>query len=185
MNNTNEVAANLPNGQEKFYFGVDDVTEYFGTNNNLTRIWHNYERNVTAIGINRVPSDDGVRRFGFTENKITDGSKQTEYDYRNFSRKFYKTPKEALINAVYRDSNLTTDPEIRKRFFSNLKFNSDTKCFEYYDYVTTGTGLYPKKIHMERFLNGDYNLYVDKHEIQILSSNIENVNLNEIIDGEV
>lgn len=173
----------LPSGQEKFYFGVDDVTEFYGTKDNLVRLWHNYDRVAHAIEFQPGTVDSNGNRVTWTTItpiEYADGTKPTEYDYRNFSRKFYKSPIEALINAVYSDSNLTMNPKIRKNFFENLQFDPETNCFIFYEYETINSMLPPKPVHMERFNNGVYELYVYKHEIQVLSSNVEKLDLAEI-----
>lgn len=156
---------NTENQSKKFYNAVDDVTHYIGTKNSMQRLWANADKEIFLSDLTK----EELKNWKFPE-----------YDFRIFGEKFVDNKVTAILNVVYFDHNVSNNPEVQFDFFKRLKFNPETNCYIFDEYLTTGLHLPPKQIHWEQFQKGKFKLELVRHEIQIFSTNIENIPLDAI-----
>ena len=140
----------------KFYIAVCDKTFYIGKKGEMKRL---YEPD---------------------ENCKTSEYNDTVYDERLIGDKFVGDPKLAMLMAAIENKKDTYNPEIRHEFFNSLKFNKHHNVYVYDRYLTLRTKSTAKPIHMERFERGEYELILEHGEVQLLSTNVETIDLDAV-----
>jgi hypothetical protein len=140
--------------EKKYYFAVDDQT---------------YLKAKVVNGKVEFYEDDSVVRIP-----------GANHDFRVISEKFVDDPGLALINILIPDHQESNILEKRDKVLSEITYVKDEDCFVWYEYLTLGTMKWPKPCQMEKFENGEYEFFVTKHEVQILTSNLVDIDLNTI-----
>lgn len=164
----NSKNAGLPCGQKndnKFYIAVDDITHLIGKKDHMKRLYANYQEDILMSDLTE-------------KEKAT--VKPDDYDIRILTEKFVNNPLTAILNVVYTDPNDSCNPDVQNAFWKRLYFNAKNNCYIFDEYVTLGTHLPPKPIHWERYRKGEYELILIRHEIQVLSTNLESIPLADI-----
>jgi hypothetical protein len=142
--------------EKKFYFAVDDVVRLRA------------KRVNGVIEFSEDPNSWEVDKNGF--------------HYRNVSYKFVDSPKKALLNILLLNSRDSNNEEMCKKVLSEIVFNEKEKCFKWDEYLTLGTEKWPKACQWEQFEKGEYTFYVDRHEVQILTTELAEFDINEILN---
>lgn len=142
--------------KKKFYFAIDDV------------------KCLCAKKVNGV--------IEFTENEEYWELDKNGYHYREVSRKFVDSPKKALLNILLPSSRDSNDPVKCKEVLSKVTFDEKENCFKWDEYLTLGTEKWPKACQWEHFETGEYTFNVLRHEVQILTSEVPELNVNEILE---
>lgn len=143
--------------EKKFYFAVDDQT---------------YLRAQKIDGnIIMEPDPD------YDKNKYG-------YNYREVSNRFVDNPQLALFNVILPNHQESNDIEKRNYILKNLSYDKENKCFVFYEYLTKGTEKWPKACQWKEFEAGNYCFLVTRHEVQILTSEIADINLNDMLTAK-
>jgi hypothetical protein len=142
--------------EKKFYFAVDDVVRLRA------------KRVNGVIEFSEDPNSWEVDKNGF--------------HYRNVSYKFVDSPKKALLNILLLNSRDSNDPEMCKHVISNVKYDEKENCFKWDEYLTLGTEKWPKACQWEHFESGEYTFKVVRHEVQILVSEVPEIDVNEVLN---
>ncbi len=96
---------------------------------------------------------------------------------RYFSDKFFKDPMKALLSVCMYSPKEWYDKKMLEYFYRTVIFNAKTNTYIFNRFSTIGTGLPPKDWHYEKFFNGEFRFNLDHIEVQLLSTNLETVDL--------
>lgn len=142
--------------KKKFYFAIDDIL---------------------CLNAKKVNG-----KIEFTKDEEFWETNKNGYHYREVSRKFVDSPKKALLNILLLNSRDSNDPEMCKHVISNVKYDEKENCFKWDEYLTLGTEKWPKACQWEHFESGEYTFKVVRHEVQILISEVPEIDVNEILN---
>lgn len=99
--------------------------------------------------------------------------KKTREDYRAFNPRFVRSIKEAFILAIREMTDNLTDEEIdMEKILNEVKFDVESNCFNWDEYLTLGTNKPPKECQWKMFYEGKYEFRCYKYEIQIVKTEI-------------
>lgn len=150
---------------DKFYIAVDDITLFRGKKDNYKRYYADFK--------NQIPIS-----------QLTEEEKKTkkipDFDTRIIGNRFVNNPVTAVLNVVYSNPKHSNNKEVQKELFKRLQYDPKNQIYSFEEYFTIGTMLPPKESHLEKFKKGEYELYIVRHEIQVLSTNVESFNLAEV-----
>jgi hypothetical protein len=146
--------------RDKFYIGVDDVTQW------------------------RVHYDVYNKEVIFEEDPTcADMNQNSEYHWRLFGNKFVNDPLLAVMNVYSEDSRESNDPAFRRQFMENVRFCKENDCFYIDEFLTLGVELPPKQCQWDKFFAGEYEFICVRHEIQALETSVPKYNLKTIAKG--
>lgn len=153
---SNEASTLASKKKSKFYIAVCDKTYYVGKKNQMKRLYK---------------VDENFKKTEYND---------TDYDERIIGHKFVSDPKLAMLMATIEDKKDTYKENVRKDFFNSLKFDKTHNVYVYDRYLTLRTRREAKQVHLERFDNGEYELILEHGEVQLLSTNVETIDLEAV-----
>ncbi len=141
--------------KKKFYFAIDDIQ---------------YLRAKKVNG-----------KIEFTNDEEFWEPDKNGYHYRGVSNKFVDSPKKALLNILLLNSRESNNPEKVAHVLANTTYDAAENCFKWDEYLTLGTEQWPKACQWEHFESGEYTFKVIRHEVQILTSEVPEIDAKEIL----
>lgn len=148
--------------EKKYFIAVDDVTYYIGKKDEMERMYADFYNG---------------RLFKDVDKKYWKTHYLKPFDDRHFSEKFVDSPLKAFLNAIFVLHDDSYDPSNIDFVLQNTTYDPDTKCYVFNEYLTTGAMLHPKTSHWQKFNNKQYELVLARHEVSVMTTNIETFDL--------
>lgn len=128
-----------------------------------------------SISLWRVKWNDILKYFQDIDKPYIGPKIPDSVKTRFFSEKFCKDPLMAAMDTVFESRRAFYKKDVKEKFLENLVFDPVNRVYVYNEFTTLGTMKEPKDWHYEKFFQNDFYLNFSHADIQILSTNVEDL----------